>query len=149
MASVSSRPWVLQFFRNLFGNRHAVQEGQGSTADAQEKEDIKSELLDSPSFDTETTLPSEEPEIKTSPSETHEELMESHTKMLLGMKEINLGDTVPIDEKKQPALHNPTGLEMGDSDGLADSLISNPCEKVPSLGEKKGESSGDRGTLGK
>lgn len=152
-SAVSNRPWVLQFFRNLFGGRHVTQEGQGSTADDKEKEDVKSELLDSPLFDTETTLPAKEPENNTSPAEIREELMENHAKVPSGMKEISLGDTIPIDEKKMPALPNSTGLEMGDSDGFADSVISNliqdPCEKAPVSGEKKGESSGDRGTLGK
>ncbi|XP_053098447.1 uncharacterized protein LOC128321925 isoform X2 [Hemicordylus capensis] len=146
-SSVSSRPWVLQFFRNLFGSRHVTQEGEGPKANAKESKDDKSELLD-----TEATLPGKGPENNTSPNEIHEGVMDSCAKELSEMKHISLGDTIPTDEKKL-SLCNPTGLEMGDSEGFADSMTSNlaqdQCEKALVSGEKKRESSGDRGTVGK
>ncbi|XP_061486602.1 uncharacterized protein LOC133386848 [Rhineura floridana] len=155
--SVSSRPWVLQFLRNLFGsNRHVMQEDQRPNEEANDKVNVKSELLDSPLPDNglETTLLGKEPDTTTttSSSEICEGLMGGCPEELSLLKEISLGDTTPINENKQSILFNSTGTEMGDSDGFADSVISNlaqgPCENVPVIGEKK-EKSGDRGTLGK
>ncbi|KAL8178908.1 UNVERIFIED_CONTAM: hypothetical protein K2H54_057577 [Gekko kuhli] len=146
-------PWVLQFFRNLFGSssRHVRLEGQGPKADTNEKECVKSELLDSPLPDTEARLSFKNTEPDdTSFSEICEGVMDSHAEKLPAhLKEISIGDTISTAEKTFSTLLESTGLEMGDSDGFADSTISkladDPTEKVPASGEKKGH----RGTLGK
>uniref|UniRef100_A0ACB8F4Y5 Uncharacterized protein n=1 Tax=Sphaerodactylus townsendi TaxID=933632 RepID=A0ACB8F4Y5_9SAUR len=127
------------------------QEGQGAKTDTKEKEDVKSELLDSPLPDTEAKLSfkNTEPD-NTSCNEICEGEMDSHTEKLSGhLKEISLGDTVSTAEKALSTLLESTGLEMGDSDVFADSTISElapgPVEKDPPSGEKKSH----RGTLGK
>ncbi|XP_060089263.1 uncharacterized protein LOC132567603 [Heteronotia binoei] len=150
-SSVSSRPWVLQFFRNLFGSsRHVRLEGQGPKADAKEKESVQSELLDSPLPDTEARLSFKNTELdNTSFTEICEAVMDSHAEKLSGhLKEISLGDTISTAEKTFSTLLESTGLEMGDSDGFADSKINklahHPTEIVPASDEKKSH----RGTLG-
>ncbi|XP_077192449.1 uncharacterized protein LOC143836838 [Paroedura picta] len=144
-SSVSSRPWVLQFFRNLFGSsRHVRLEGQGPKADAKEKEGVKSELLDSPLPDTEARLSfkNTEPD-NTSFNEICEGVIDSHAEKLSGhLKEISLGDTISTAEKTFSTLLESTGLEMGDSDGFADStlrkLAHDPAEQIPASDVKKG-----------
>ncbi|XP_053248981.1 uncharacterized protein LOC128416014 [Podarcis raffonei] len=153
-SSVSSRPWVLQFFRNLFGSgRHVTQEGQRPKA--KDEDNAKSELLDSPLPENglEATLPGQEPDAtKTSPSEICGGLMGSCPEELSLLKELSLGDTTPTNENKLPASFHSARMEMGDSDGFANPMISglakDPCEKVPVTGEKE-EESDDRETVGK
>ncbi|XP_033008494.1 uncharacterized protein LOC117048589 [Lacerta agilis] len=153
-SSVSNRPWVLQFFRNLFGSsRHVTQEGQRTKA--KDEDNAKSELLESPLPDKglEATLPGKEPDAtNTSPNEICGGLMGSCPEELSLLKEISLGDTTPTKENKLPTSFHSARMEMGDSGGFADPMISgmakDPCEKVPVTGEKE-EESDDRETVGK
>ncbi|XP_025025929.1 uncharacterized protein LOC112541307 [Python bivittatus] len=148
-SSVSNRPWVLQFFRNLFGSsRHVTEEGERPKAGEKEKDDIKSELLDCPLSDTEVAVPGQEPDIpKTSSSEICQAVMGSHTEELPLMKEVTLGDTSVKDENKLSALFNSTRMDLGDTDPFAESMLSNNG-RVSAAGEKKHETS-EGGTLGK
>ncbi|XP_044287851.1 uncharacterized protein LOC123024324 [Varanus komodoensis] len=153
-SSVSSRLWVLQFFRNLFGSRQQVtQEGQSPQADAEEKDDVRSELLGCPLPDSDMMLLGKEMSTaNTSSHDIFEGVTESHSEELSLLKEMRLEDTtIPGDEKKLSALLKSTGMGMGDSDGSADSIISNseqhPREKNHATG-KKNKESGDRGKDG-
>ncbi|KAM6458376.1 uncharacterized protein PHA67_016008 [Liasis olivaceus] len=148
-SSVSNRPWVLQFFRNLFGSsRHVTQEGERPKAGVKEKDDIKSELLDCPLSDTEVADLGQEPDIpKTSSSEICQAVMGSPTEELPLMKEVTLGDTSVKDENKLSALFNSTRMDLGDTDPFAESMLSNNG-RVSAAGEKEHETS-EGGTPGK
>ncbi|XP_042321128.1 uncharacterized protein LOC121929547 isoform X1 [Sceloporus undulatus] len=156
-SSVPSRPWVLQFFRNLFGgSRQVVQEGQRPKEEAQEKEELGSQFLDCPLglSDTEAMLPTDQElgATETSPIEIQEGERESHTEELSLLKGRSFRKATPRNKKKLFGLLNSGEMEMGGSHGFTGTmigqLVEHPCETVPAAGEKNNEP-GDRETLGK
>nr|XP_020653605.1 uncharacterized protein LOC110081331 isoform X2 [Pogona vitticeps] len=145
-SSVSRRPPVLQFFRNLFGgSRRVTQEGQTPKAKVPKEKD--DQLLErSGQAESEAMLLGKKLiTTKISPSEVHEGMMEQHSKGPSLLKETAFENTTPAYENKLSELLNSTELEVGDADGFAGSmihqLVQHPCEKVLVAGAEKEESS--------
>ncbi|KAH0618787.1 hypothetical protein JD844_018263 [Phrynosoma platyrhinos] len=157
-SSVPSRPWVLQFFRNLFGgSRHVVQEKERPKAEeAQGKEEVGSQLLGCPLglSDTEAMLPTDQElgATETSPIEIQESVIERRNEELSLLKGCSFRKATPRNKKKLCNLLNSKEMEMGGSHGFTGTkislLVEHPCKAVPAPGEKKNEP-GDRQTLGK
>ncbi|XP_062834528.1 uncharacterized protein LOC100554036 [Anolis carolinensis] len=146
-SSVSSRPWVLQFFRNLFGStRHVSQERQPSKVEAEEKEAVGGQLLDCPLglSDTDAMLPpDEEPAMTELPScDIHEDVIESHIEGLSLRKDSRFRQAIPRNKKLSDLLRS-AEVEKKGSEGLTSSMISQlveqPGEGAPAAGEKKNE----------
>ncbi|XP_019369738.1 PREDICTED: uncharacterized protein LOC109295370 isoform X1 [Gavialis gangeticus] len=114
----SSRPSLLQFFRNLFGLRKGARKSQETGAEMEEvgnirdQEDTSNPAISS-TTEFETILPAGnklkgDPLAKESRGERLEEIVKE-------LKEISLGGTPSSRGDQSPSMPDTSGMEMGDS----------------------------------
>ncbi|XP_067387713.1 uncharacterized protein [Emydura macquarii macquarii] len=141
---VSSRPPVLQLFRNLFGLRQSTPEGPEIRADGQERGDVRDQEENSslvPAVANSQTSQPAGKELKGdhSTAEPHGETKGNRMEEILGeLKDVSLGGSPSSSGRGSPHVLDPSGTGMGDSGDWALSELSESGSCVdPSVGEEE------------